>query len=665
VDLRALGQQAMALHQQGRLGEAEALYRQIIAAAPNMFPALFLLGALRLESGDSAQAVELIGRALAINPDDPAAQAQYGLALVAENRIGEALPAFHQALALQPGFLPARLGRGAALRRLGRLPEALADYDAALAADPGNADAWNERGSLLRQLHRMDEALESFSRAIALWPDFADAWNNRGDLQWSDKTDYRAAVADLSRAIVLDPERPWLRGNLLHLKMIGADWNGVETEIALVHEGVRAGKPVVQPFVYQAIAEHPKDSQACSRIWVRENFPNRRPAPPPWRGHDRIRVGYVSSDFREQAVGFLLAGVYECHDKNRFEIIGVNSGGPHQGAMRRRMVAAFDKFIDITALSAEQAAARVKAEEIDILVDLNGYYGTTRSDMFMLRPAPVQVSYMGFPATLGAPYIDYVLADRIVIPEEERCFYDEQVVYLPETYWVNDSKRAIGDMPLNRADYGLPSDAFVFCNFNATYKLTPKTFALWMRILKQVPGSVFWLFKGNNPVFADYIRAQAAKFGVGPEQLAFAEMVLADQNLARLRLADLSLDSLPYNAHTTAADVLWTGVPILTLRGTTWPGRVAASLLHAVGLPELVTETEAEFEAMAVKLARDPAMLATLKQKLAANRLTTPLFDTARWTRHAEAAYAQMYARSQRGEAPTAFAVAPIAETGH
>ena len=264
---------------------------------------------------------------------------------------------------------------------------------------------------------------------------------------------------------------------------------------------------------------------------------------------------------------------------------------------------------------------------------------------------------MGSPFTLGLAAMDYVLADRIVVPEGERQWFDEQVVYLPDTYWVNDSKRAIADRVPSRAECGLPDDAFVFCNFNASYKLTPATFALWMRILKQVPGSVLWLWQAANPVFADNIRREALAQGVTADRLVFAGLVPSEENLARLKLADLSLDSLPYNAHTTAADVLWTGVPILTLRGTTWPGRVAASLLHAIGLPELVTETEDAFEAKAVALARDPQSLEVLKRKLAQNRLTTPLFDTARWTRNVEAAYAEMHNRSQRGEAPAGFSV--------
>jgi predicted O-linked N-acetylglucosamine transferase (SPINDLY family) len=658
VDLHALGRQAVALHQQGRLADAESLYRQIIAADPKLFAPLYLLGVLRLQQGDSEEAVALLARALAINPNDPAAHTHYGMALVGQRRFAEAVPAFDHALALAPGAAAALMGRGAALRVLARHSEALRDYEAALAVDPSNADAWNGRGALLRAAGRIDEALDSFNRAIALWPDFAESLNNRGDLQWSDRQDYHAAVADLGRALALDPERPWLRGNLLHLKMMGADWDGLGREIAAVHDGVRAGKPVVNPFIYQAIAETPEDSRACSRNWVRENgFAPRAAAPPPWRGHDRIRIGYVAGEFREQALSFVLAGLFEAHDRRKFEVIAFSNDAPNNGPMRRRLVAGFDKFIAIDGMSDAEAAACIRAEEIDILVNLNAYFGAQRTGLFAARPAAVQVSYMGFPATLGTPVFDYVLADRMVVPESERRFFDEQVVYLPDTYWMADSKRAIAGTVPSRADCGLPDDAFVFCNFNAGYKLLPQTFALWLKVLEQVPGSVLWLWEGSNPVFAANLRREAAARGMAPERLVFAGPVASEDNLARLKLADLALDSLPYNAHTTASDVLWTGVPILTLTGTTWPGRVAASQLAAIGMPELITNSEADFTAKAVALARDAATLAALKQKLAQHRLTTPLFDTLRWTRNAEAAYEQMNARSQRGEAPAAFNV--------
>ena len=657
MDFHALGRQATALHQQGRLAEAEALYRQILGHDPRVFPALYLLGMLRLQQGDSGEAVDLLDRALALNPNDPAALMHYGLALHGQGRFAEAAATFDRLVAAHPGEPAALIGRGAALKALGRDAAALVDYESVLVADPRNPDAWNGRGSLLRNLRRIDEALDSFNQAIALAPDFADALQNRGDLNWSERLDHGAAVADLEKALAIEPGRTLLRGSLLHLKMFAADWKDFDREVALIHQGVRAGQLVIHPFAYQAIMDRPADSQACSRLYGRGRYPAQPPRPHATAGRDKIRIGYVSGDFREQAVGLLMAGLYEQHDKSRFELFAFNTGDVRGDHIRQRAVAAFDRFIDIAPLSDAAAAERIRREDIDILVTLNGYFGAERLGIFAHRPAPVQVSYMGFPATLGLAYIDYIIADRIVIPDGEREFYDEQVVWLPETYWVNDSRRAIADQTPSRAECGLPEDAFVFCNFNNGYKLTPTTFASWMRILNQVPGSVLWLLAGNNPQFAVNLRREARAAGVAEDRLIFAPMVSSAQHLARLTLADLSLDNLPYNAHTTAADVLWAGVPIVTCRGTAWPGRVAASLLMAIGLPELICENTADAEALAVRLAQHPEQLAALKHKLAANRLATPLFDTARFARHMEAAYAEMTARQRRGEAPVHFAV--------
>lgn len=660
MDLHALGRQATQLHQQGRLDEAETLYRQIMALDPRVFPALYLLGMLRLQQGDSGEAVELLGRALAINPNDLAALAHYGLALLGQSRFGEAVASFDRLLAFQPGEPTALMGRGTALKALGRDAAALADYESVLAVDPRNADAWNGRGLLLRSLRRIDEALDSFNRALALAPDFADALQNRGDLLWSEKLDNLAATADLEKALILEPGRALLRGSLLHLKMFAGDWKDFEHQTALVHQEVRAGKLVIHPFAYQAIVENPVDSQSCSRIYGQSRYPAQPFQPHAPSRRDKIRIGYVSGDFREQAVGLLLAGLYEQHDKSRFEIFAFNTGDASNDHIRQRALAAFDRFIDITHLSDAAAAERIRREGIDILVTLNGYFGAERLGIFAHRPAPVQVSYMGFPATLGLPYIDYILADRIVIPDGERDFYDEKVVWLPETYWVNDSARTIADETPSRAACGLPGDAFVFCNFNSSYKLTPATFASWMRILSQTPGSVLWLLAGNNPAYAGNLRRAASAAGVDPLRLIFADPVSSAQHLARLKLADLSLDNLPYNAHTTAADVLWAGVPIITCRGTTWPGRVAASLLTAIGLDDLIRENLPAYEALAVTLAQDPAQLKATKDRLEKNRLTTPLFDTVRFARHMEAAYAQMMARHASGEAPAHFAVSTL-----
>jgi predicted O-linked N-acetylglucosamine transferase (SPINDLY family) len=422
---------------------------------------------------------------------------------------------------------------------------------------------------------------------------------------------------------------------------------------------VREGKRIVRPFIYQAFCESPADLQAASVIYAGHRFAPRTPLGKAGvSGRDKIRVGYVSGEFREQATSFLAAGLFELHDKSRFEIVAFDTGWDDQSPLRRRLEAAFDKFIDISAMSEKQAAEAVIAEEIDILVNLNGYFGVETMGIFAHRPAPVQVNYLGFPATLGSPYIDYILADRVVIPEIERQFYTESVVYLPDTYQANDSKRPIGEATPRRSECGLAEAQFVFCNFNNIYKLTPAMFSVWMNILRQVDGSVLWLLESNR-IFPGQLKMEAERQGIVGERLVFAPPLDPASHLARMKLADLFLDSVPYNAHTTASDSLWAGVPVLTCRGKTFPGRVAASLLHAVGLRELVTDSLEEYRALALRLARDPALLQSFRLKLARNRLTTPLFDTDRFCRHIEGAYGQMWEMSQRGMRPRGFDVEP------
>jgi predicted O-linked N-acetylglucosamine transferase (SPINDLY family) len=367
----------------------------------------------------------------------------------------------------------------------------------------------------------------------------------------------------------------------------------------------------------------------------------------------------VGGEFREHAMALLMAGLYEHHNKRKFEIIAFDVGWNDASPLRKRLEAAFDKWIDLAGLSDRQRAERIAEENVDILVNIIGYFQSEPMGIFAYRPAPVQVSYLGYPATLGAPYIDYLLADRIVVPEEEQRFYSEKIVYLPDTYWVNDRRRLIGESVHSRSACGLPEQGFVFCNFNHIYKLTPKTFALWMDILREVKGSVLWLLESNQE-FPSRLRAEAERQGIAGERLVFAPPAAPADHLARIKLADLCLDSLPYNAHTTACDCLWVGVPVLTCLGGTFPGRVAASLLKAMGLPELVANNPEDYRKMALGLAGDSAYLERTRQKLMANRLTTPLFDTARFTRHIEAAYQMMWEISQRGENPQGFSVAPL-----
>ncbi|HEX3755840.1 MAG TPA: hypothetical protein VHV26_12280, partial [Rhizomicrobium sp.] len=488
--------------------------------------------------------------------------------------------------------------------------------------------------------------------------DFPEALNNRAYTLWAGLGLLDPAARDLERLLAIDPDFPDARGESLLLRLYGGDWHDYDAQVAAIDAGVRAGRRVVRPFVYQAVSQSPADLQACSRIFAEARFPGVGAVAPGPAGTGKIRIGYVSADFRDQATAHLMAGLYELHDKEKFEIVAFDNGGSDDSEVRRRMEAAFDKFVPIAALTDEAAAARVRGEKIDVLVNLNGYFGAPRMGIFVRRPAPLQVHYLGFPATLGAPYIDYIIADRMVIPEDERQFYTEQVVWLPDTYQVNDSKRVIAP-DTSRAAQGLPEDSFVFCNFNQSYKLAPATFAIWMKILKQVPGSMLWLLD-SFPAFRENLWHEAGRHGVERERLIFAPPAAVEEHLARLKLADLFLDTLPYNAHTTASDALWAGLPLLTLRGTAFPGRVAASLLAAAGLPELITQTPEEYVQLAIALAGDKLRLSGLREKLAKNRLACPLFNTARFARHIEAAFTTMVQIARRGEPPRSFSVEPL-----
>ncbi|HUO02634.1 MAG TPA: tetratricopeptide repeat protein [Rhizomicrobium sp.] len=638
----------------GRQDDALKDFDQAIAAKPDYAEALYNRGNCRQYLGRFHEAVGDYSRALALHPDYEPAFTNRGNALGKLGRFSEALGDYDAAIRLRPADALARYHRGNALNDLQRFVDALADYDHALKLDPDLAAAWNNRGMVLRELGRATDALASFNRALALKPDDAAALFNRGTLQWSALGRYEPALDDLEQVIHIAPDYDYARGNLLHLKMYGGDWSGFDQDKALIDQGVQTGKKIVEPFVYQAISGSPEALLACAKIYAAQ-FAGAAMTKAP-HAHRKIRVGYLSGEFRAQATQYLAAGLYEQHDRDQFEITAFDAGESDNSPMRARLERAFDAFIPISGLTDRQAAERIQGEEIDILVNLNGYFGRQRMGVFAMKPAPIQVNYLGFPGSLGAPYMDYILADRIVIPDAERRHFTEQVVWLPDCYQVNDGKRIIADARPGRKDEGLPETGFVFCNFNQSYKLTPETFALWMRLLKQVDGSVLWLMEGKG-AFALNLRREAERLGVAGDRLVFAAERPLERHLARLSLADLFLDSLPYNAHTTASDALWAGVPLLTCRGHAFAGRVAASLLTAIGLPELVTQDDAAFEALALKLAREPELLKSLRARLTENRTTCPLFDTDRFRQHIEAAYRQMWEIAQRGEPPRHFAV--------
>jgi len=643
-----------------QLDDALEDYEAVIAVSPEVPEAWDNKGNVLRELKQPEAALASYDHALKLRPEYAGAWSNRGNALLDLGRPEEALASNDRALKLMPEYAEAWSNRGNALLDLRRPEEALESYHHALKLKPEHAEAWSNRGNALAFLKRREEALESYDRALELKPDYPEALNNRGQVLLYLNRQDEAAQA-YARLLELEPNYRYAQGDLLHAKMLCYDWGGLAALAGSIETDLRAGRKSTEPFEFQAISSSAQDLRRCAEIYAAERYP--RAQTPVWAGeryrNTRIRIGYVSGEFRQQATSILIAGLFEQHDKDRCELFAFDNGWDDASEIRGRINRAFGEIVNITRMPDPEAAAAIKRKQIDILVNLNGYFGEARQGLFALRPCPIQVNYLGFPGTLGADYMDYILADRHVIPAEHEACYTEKVVYLPDTYQVNDSRRVIAERTPSRAEAGLPETGFVFCCFNNSYKITPAIIDRWMRLLNEVPGSVLWLLESNAAASRN-LRREAEARGVAPERVVFASFMKPEDHLARHRLADLFLDTLPYNAHTTASDALWAGLPVLTCLGTTFPGRVAASLLNSVGLPELITHSLDEYESLALQLARNPERLAGLKAKLARNRGTYPLFDTDRFRRHIESAYTTMWERYQRGEPPRSFAVEAI-----
>jgi protein O-GlcNAc transferase len=609
------------------------------------------------------EAIADFDKAAALNPHYAEALHNKGKSLLALKRAEEALAAFDRALALNSGLAETWLGRGNAFGMLRRHEEALSAYDRALALNSKLAEVSVGRGNIFLELRQYNNAFAAYDRALSLNANLAEAWLGRADL-FTRINEHEKALAAYDRALAIKPDI-FAKGTRLHAKLSLCNWANLDAEVFDLVAAVKAGKPSTNPFQLIEIASSAADQLACAKR-VMTGQPS---IPRAWRGeiysHDRIRIGYFSADFRNHPVAQLMAGVFDHHDKSRFEITAFSYGPDHGSDLRNRIKSATENFIDVGSLTDEKIAEFIRRREIDVIVDLTGLTQNNRFSVLSRRAAPVQANFLGYPGTIGTDWMDYIIADPTIIPEDHFRFYSEQVVWLPDTYQPNtyradDNKRGISERSLTRAQCNLPEAAFVFCSFNNTYKITPAIFDVWMRLLRAIPNSVLWLSQ-PNPTAETNLRKEAELRGVLPERIVFAPKLpeMAD-HLARQRHADLFLDTLPYNAHTTASDALWAGLPVLTCLGQTFAGRVAASLLKAVGLPELITTSLENYEALAVRLAREPALLASMKAKLARNRSTHPLFDTARFTRHIEAAYTTMWQRYQAGEPPRAIAVEPI-----
>jgi predicted O-linked N-acetylglucosamine transferase (SPINDLY family) len=623
-------------------------YQKALAIKPDYSEAYSNLGVAFKEQGLLKEAIDCYKQALRFNGNYPEAYSNLGVALQEAGKFSSAVENYQKSLAIKPSVKTYN-NLGVTLKDQGKLTAAWQSFQAALAMQPNDANTLNNLGTLLERQDKLDEAIKIYQQALVINPRCHLTHNNLGNaLKGKNRLD--AAIASYQKSLQIKPDYSTAHSNLLHAQLHCSDWSHYQGNLETAMLAVTQGDSQYTPFAFLNICDSPALQQQCARNYVAAKYPLAETLL--WHGerynHTKIRLAYLSADLREHAVSYLMAGVFEKHDRERFELIAISLAPEENTTMGQRVKVAFDQFIDVSQKSDFEVATLMRQMEIDIAVDLMGFTKSSRTGILSYRPAPIQVNYLGYPGTMGAEYMDYIIADPYLIPKEQQIYYSEQVVYLPDTYQPNDATRAVSASIPTRAQLNLPEHGFVFCCFNDSYKFNPAMFDIWMRLLAKVEGSVLWIAERNAFVSAN-LRQEAAKRGIDPLRLIFAPRVKnIDDYLARQKVADLFLDTLPYNAHTTASDALWVGLPVLTTcMGNSFVSRVASSVLHALGLSELVTHNLPDYEELAFKLATTPALLAEIRAKLAKNRLSYPLFDTERFCRSLERAYLTMWEKYQ------------------
>ena len=636
----------MTLNELKRYDEAITHYDKALILKPEYAAGWSNKGVTLNELKRYDEAITHYDKALILKPEYAAGWSNKGNTLHELKRYDEALAHYDKSLTLKPDHAQAWLNKGVTLHELKRYDEALAHYDKSLTLKPDYTQAWLNKGVTLHELKRYDEALAHYDKSLTLKPDYAEAWSNKG-VTLNELKRYDEAITHYDRALSLKIDIDWASGNLLHTKMKICNWLGLPESLAVISKKIVANERAVNPFILLTLSDDIFLHKKSSEIYVESKYPLNPVlgATLKLSGNQKIRIGYFSADFRNHAVSILTAELFELHDKNKFEIIAFSFGADDKSSMRLRLSQAFNQFIDVSGMSDLDIAKLSREMCVDIAVDLGGHTADGRTGIFAYRAAPIQISYLGYLGTMGAEYFDYLFADNIIIPEYLQHFYAEKIAYLP-SYQVNDRKRVISDKQFTRAELALPKTGFIFCCFNNNYKILPVTFDSWMRILKAVDGSVLFLYADNQWAESN-LKKEAEARGIDSSRLVFGARIPNHEYLARYQSCNLFLDTFPYNAGTTASDALWAGLPILTLTGKSFASRMAASLLSAIGLPELITSTQQEYEALAIELALNPKKLSDIKLKLVNNRLTALLFDTPLFAKNLEAAYLTMHEKYQ------------------
>jgi predicted O-linked N-acetylglucosamine transferase (SPINDLY family) len=545
---------------------------------------------------------------------------------------------------------------GVTLQEQGKLEEAIEAYNKALALKPDYAEAYNNMGNAFKKQGKLEEAIEVYNKAIALKPDYANAFYNMA-MALQEQGKLEEAIEACNKALVIKPDHEAARTHKLHQQAHICNWESIAEDVHLI-PGLGTSEKDVPPFSLLPLEDAPERHLARSKVYAKVNYPQ-KPLPlkvRPSKRPKRIRIGYFSTDFKEHPVAYLIAKVLEQHNRDQFEVFGYSIYGSSSCAMRQRLEKSFDSFVDVQSMSDRDIALLARRDNIDIAVDLNGYTTNARTGIFAYRAAPIQINYLGYPGTMGSNFMDYIVSDRFLIPVKNQKYFSEKQLYLPNTYLPTDDTLSISSQPTSRSDLDLPESSIVFCAINNTYKINQHVFDIWMRLLERVSGSVLWLFETNKFVKAN-LRKEANKRGVKSDRLVFAKKVNHKKYLSQFQQVDIFLDTFTYNAGATASNALWAGLPVVTKIGQNYTARMAGSMLNAVGLPELITETEKDYEALILELATNPKKLSEVKEKLANNRLTQPLFNTELYTKHLENGYQQAYQNYFDGNLPQTIIV--------
>ena len=637
-------------HDQKKYEEAKNFYDKSLILRPNYAEAFLNKGIIFKKEKNYNEALENINKTIELNPRLAQGHSSLGHTLTELKNYEEALICFDKAIAIDSNYAEAWSNKGHVLTELKNYEEVLICFDKAIAIDSNYAGAWLNKGHALTELKNYEEALICFDKAIAIDSNYAEAWSNKGHAL-TELKNYEEALMCFDKAIKINPTMDWLEGEIKHTKMKICLWDNHEAEIKKISELVKQGKKINQPFAHLSITDDIYELKKVAEIFTKSKYQNViNKVDINNTKNEKIRIAYFSADFKEHPVSILTAEMFELHDKNLFEIYAFSYGPDDKGQMRKRIINAFNQFYDVSKISDLEIVTIARKLKIDIAIDLGGYTSKCRTEIFNNRVAPIQVSYIGFLGTMGNNKIDYLIADKTIITNEEKDAYTEKIIFLP-SYQINDRKRKIADKKFTREELGLPKNSFIFCNFNNNYKLTPDIFNGWIEILKRTTDSSLFLYAENNMV-VENLKNYALARNIDSNRLIFGNKISAENYLARYKICDLFLDTFPYNGGTTCSDAIWAGLPVVTLKGKSFASRYASSILNSAGQSMLIANSLSEYINLAINLAENPSKLKIIKKELENNRLTMPLFDSHLFTKNIEKAYIKMYERNQQNLPP-------------